>query len=310
MPLVLDAVTGTWKVQAGGGGGGGAPTSYSDYDTALAALRGGSASDGDLYLLDSGLLFKAYVSEGPGILIPADLYDSMHSDGHITGATNSGTGIADPTAKAYFTGSDPQATMESRGWEYGQTNSSSLKQGTDPTYGDYWHFDSSASGTSNASWSFYPTNPIDGCFAILRLKVTTNSSVYSGQCACPLIRVGGATAMPEVWVSPFKRGIADGFCFSDGTSTGEEAQASILKQDSPAPTWIVVHLDTNSTPSSDYYSYVRKIEPMGVVENGHMATEISNLNTNTAQLVHLRAFKGGVGSQAQFYVYEAHFFRI
>ena len=78
---------------------------YADYDTALTALRADtSASDGDVYQLDNGLIYLANTS-GPGILLPPDL----HSQGW--------THHSNATGDAYFTSSDALADVSGRGWD-------------------------------------------------------------------------------------------------------------------------------------------------------------------------------------------------
>lgn len=83
---------------------------YTDYDTALAALRADAgASDGDVYELDSGRLLVAHLTShaSGGILIPSEI-DALYTVGNL--ASNA-------TGDAYWTEDDDWIAAEGRGFD-------------------------------------------------------------------------------------------------------------------------------------------------------------------------------------------------
>lgn len=145
---------------------GGVKGPYADYDTALTALRSDvTASDGDVYQLENGLIYLANTS-GPGILLPPDL----HSQGwtHHTNATGA----------AYFTSVDDEDTdgdLTGRGWDVSdnETGASVSKVG-----GSALRM-TGGTGSNYARVKFTPTsNSQASTLVIVKATSTASSLLY------------------------------------------------------------------------------------------------------------------------------------
>jgi hypothetical protein len=149
---------------------------YADYDTALTALRAdASASDGDVYQLNNGLVYLANVS-GAKILLPPDL----HSQGwtHHTNATGS----------AYFTSSDALADVSGRGWDV-----------TDNEVG--------ASVTKSAGSALVMTGGSSSNYARVKFTPTANAQtstlaiVKASSTATSILHVNGFIQSGNYWIN-------------------------------------------------------------------------------------------------------------
>lgn len=98
-------------------GAGGATTAAS-LDAALTAARA-SASSGDLYEDTSTGIVYSYLDEGPGLLVPASVFDVI--DGYISNATGD----------AYVQTSDAEADFTGRGWTTQEAGTGSVSKTAD-----------------------------------------------------------------------------------------------------------------------------------------------------------------------------------
>jgi hypothetical protein len=95
-------------------GAGGATTAAS-LDAALTAARA-SASSGDLYEDTSTGRVYAYLDEGPGLLVPADVFDVI--SGYVSNASGD----------AYVQTSDAEADFVARGWVAAESGTGSVSK--------------------------------------------------------------------------------------------------------------------------------------------------------------------------------------
>lgn len=144
---------------------------YADYDTALTALRAdATASDGDVYQLDNDMIFAAYVSEGPGILIPSDLYERV--DAYVA---NSG----DPGI-AYLRSSDTEAEILARGWTIEEGGIATVTGGS----GSPFRCDTGAGGTSDTAFlRFTPTTAVSDALLLIKAQTVSGAAMYQGYAA-------------------------------------------------------------------------------------------------------------------------------
>lgn len=298
MPLVLDAVTGTWKVQSASGG---SFVTHADYDAALTAMRGAGASDGDLYVTDTGLTLRAYTSAGPGILIPETLYSL--TSGYFGG-------------NSYFTTANTIADLTSSlGWIVLTASGSPSAPGGSLTGGggSPFRFDSSATNSSYVNVMWYPFAPFTGAFAIVKMQAIASASPATafGQCYAPYIAPGGASPEKRLWVDPYKYNGAFGkvgeFTHYNGVVTRRTALIE------SGVSWFVSFINVAGSPSYTYpFSYARKMEPFGKDPYGSTVfySPLANSNTTATPTIGFRAYKGSIGAQSIFDVYEAHVFEM
>lgn len=298
MPLVLDAVTGTWKVQSASGG---SFVTHADYDAALTAMRGAGAADGDLYVTDTGLTLRAYTSVGPGILIPETLYSL--TTGYFAG-------------KSYFTTANTIADLTaSLNWTVAISTPASLTGGG----GSAFRFDSGATPSATVEVRQFPSAPFTGAFAIIKMQPIASASppTIFGQCYAPYIAPGGASPEKRLWVDPYTQNGSFGkvgeFRHHNGVTTRRTALIE------SGVSWFVSFINVAGSPSYTYpFSYARKMEPFGKDPYGSTVfySPLVNSNTGTTPAFGFRASIWTPGAYAPtpvqtiFDVYEAHFFEM
>ena len=246
---------------------------YADYDTALTALRADAgASDGDAYQLDSGQLFAAYTSEGPGILIPSDLYPQV--DAYVSNAT----GIA----------ADTQADLVSRGWTVTTSGSGTITGGD----GSPFRLDTVTGSSTGASVVFLPTSNATHSLMLIKIQPISGTST-----AVTRLRIYTGTRYFQISCTDGVLGQFDTYQFTTG---GPVPETLGQFTDTTAQWYLMLYNDTN-TNSVAYWTRID-----GPSEE-RISVEVSNLkpSTNSSQ-VNIAVNRGSVGSQASFDLYETH----
>ena len=255
---------------------------YTDYDTALAALRADAgASDGDAYQLDSGQLFAAYTSEGPGILIPSDLYARV--SGYVSNA--SGT--------SHLTTSDSKADLTGRGWVITESNEGTVTGGA----GSPFRLDAGANiggSDDSAALEFIPASSQSS--AICLVKMQPISGGLTGQSIASAIYTGARRL--RVSCSDGSNGVFNVVDSGGGNTNLSAAIGTIIET---SATWFVTYVDATSTGNVTYF---RRIES---APEEALAAEVVNLPTTASNRVPwLRCFQGSTGSRTVIDVYESH----
>ena len=253
---------------------------YSDYDAALTALRAdAAAADGDVYQLNNDLVFIAYVSEGPGILIPSDLYDRV--SGYVSNASGD----------SYFTTADSKAVLISRGWTITENNEGTVTGGS----GSAFRLDAGANigGSSDgAALGFTPSS--NQTSVICLVKMQPISGTLNGQSIACGIYTGADL---------FRVCCTDGSngSFSVVQSGTSNLSAAIGKITETNATWFIAYCDTTTTTNVVYF---RRLESK---PEETLAAEVSDLPSTTNSLMpYMRCFQGSIGSQTVIDVYEVH----
>ncbi len=254
---------------------------YADYDTALAALRADiTASDGDLYQLANDMTFNAFTSEGPGILIPSDLYDRV--SGYVDNASGD----------AYFVSADTEAEIIARGWAVAEANGGTVTGGN----GSAFRCDSGAASGgapfSNAQITFTPTSAVTSCLVVAKLQAVSGSArpdqtyalAHFNPRSTRIVSTSGANGVFQVY---------------GGSNTILAGQIGKVTDTSAA--WFVLYSDTSTTTNVVYF---RRLEDK---PEETVAVEVTDLSTTTFNSVpYLRASGSTGGSQCVLDYYECH----
>lgn len=253
---------------------------YTDYDAALTALRAdASASDGDAYQLDSGQLFAAYTSEGPGILIPSDLYPRV--SGYVSNASGD----------SYLTTADTKADLTGRGWTITENNEGTVTGGD----GSAFRCDAGTNigGSSDtAALEFTPSSSQTS--AIVLVKMQPISGTLNGQSSACRVQTGSDI---------FRVCCTDGSngSFSVVQSGTTNLGAAIGDITETTTTWFLMYCDTTTSTNVVYF---RRLES---APEESFAVETSDLPSTTADRTpYLGCFQGSIGSHTVIDIYEAH----
>ena len=251
---------------------------YADYDTALTALRAdSSASDGDVYQLANDMVFNAYVSEGPGILIPSDLYDRVSAY------------VDNASGDAYFVAADTEAEIVARGWGVSDSNGGSVTGGN----GSAFRCDSGGASNGTAIISFTPSAAVTTCLVIAKLQAVTGSarpdqsyaiSHYDNVDEMRVVSTAGANGAFQIY---------------GGSNTILSAQ--IGKITDTSATWFVMYSDRSTSTNVVYF---RRLEDK---PEEAVAAEVADLRAVAFSAApYLGAVGSSGGSQTQIDYYECH----
>ena len=256
---------------------GGVKGPYTDYDTALTALRADAgANDGDAYQLDSGQLFAAYTSEGPGILIPSDLYPQI--DAYVSNAT----GIAHQTT------ADTQADLVARGWTTTTRGSGTITGGD----GSPFRLDTVTGNATGASIVFLPTTNATHSLMLIKIQPISGTST-----AITRLRIYTGTHYFQISCTDGVLGQFDTYQFA---TNGPVPETLGQFTDTTAQWYLMLYNNTN-TNSVAYWTRID-----GPPEE-RISAEVSNLKTSTSSSqVNIAVDRGSVGSQGSFDLYETH----
>lgn len=255
---------------------------YADYDTALTALRADSgASDGDAYQLDNDMVFNAYVSEGPGILIPSDLYERI--DAYVT---NSG----DPGI-AHLRSADTEAEILARGWTIEEGGIATVTGGS----GSPFRCDSgnSAGGTSDTAFlRFTPTTAASNVLLLIKAQTVSGAVMYQGYAAAfydesKAVRISGTNG-------------SVGSHVQTGTG-GSPLSGSIGEVSETGAAWWLLFADQSDSGNTIVF---RRLESKPEEVVSCLASQL--LSTAFKACPYLGARLDTTGGQAIFDVYEAH----
>ena len=343
MPLVYDAVTGTWKVQSGGGG---APTPpiNTDYDAALSAMRSVGASDGDYYLTSSGLSLQAYTSVGPGILIPSNLYpsvggylgttyDVVYDTGYVSSFKDTASTVtATKAGESWFTANDTDAQIIARGWQPMLTGGGTLNRTGGFSTGILEFVSGTASSSrSYLSISLVDPSPMNGMMAIFKAQaVSTGVNPINTQGYMPYFGIAATAStpnMPYMIVSPFSySGSPPNTQNIGGWNTWNPANTILSNpeqkgyvnsdQVSPRAEWYVAYLNTSNTSNwaneSGTFRKMDMLGDLGAGDTGQFSTTISGLPTRTGThstvTIGVNRFSGSASAKIE--VTEMHIFRV
>ena len=255
---------------------------YTDYDAAITALRSDvTASDGDLYQLDNDMTFNAFVSEGPGILIPSDLYDRVSAY------------VDNASGDAYFISADTEAEIVARGWAVAEANGGSVTGGN----GSAFRCDSgAASGSapySNAQITFTPTTPVTRCLVILKLQAVSGGTRpdqtyafahYDNVSSFRVVSTSGANGVFQLY-----------------RSSNVILPEQIGKITDTSATWFAAYCDRSATTNVVYFRRLEdKPEEAIAAEVGDLAAVVFN------SVPYLRVNGSSGGSQCVIDYYECH----
>ena len=254
---------------------------YASYDAALTALRSDvTASDGDLYQLDSGRLFVALTSSGPGILIPSDLYPRV--SGYVSNASGN----------AHFVFTDTEAEIVARGWTVAENNAGVVSGGggspfrTDGGTNIGGPFDS-------ASISFIPTAAQTS--VLLLVKAQPISGTLNGQSWF----VRTLTGADDFRISA-TNGALGSFSVMQGGTTNLTAAVGAIQNGTDAD-WYIMYCDTTTQTNM---VYCRRIDDP--VEEALMV-EVTDLPATTSSYAaYLGCFQGSIGGHTVHDFFEAH----
>jgi hypothetical protein len=253
---------------------------YTDYDAALTALRAdATASDGDLYQLDNDMIFVAYTSEGPGILIPSDLYD------RVSGYASNASG------DSYLTTSDTKADLTGRGWTITENNEGAVTGGD----GSAFRLDAGTNigGSSDtAALGFTPTS--NQTSVICLVKMQPISGTLNGQSIACGIYTGADL---------FRVCCTDGSngSFSVVQSGTTNLSAAIGDITETSATWFIAYCDTTTSTNVVYF---RRLESS---PEESLSAETSDLPSTASDYApYFRSFQGSVGSHTVIDIYESH----
>ena len=260
---------------------GGPKGPYADYQTALDALRADTgASDGDLYQLDSGRLFVALTSSGPGILIPSDLYP------RVSGYASNASG------DAHFVVTDTEAEILARGWTITEQNAGVVSGGG----GSAFRTDA---GTNiggpfdNASIHFTPTSAQTS--VLLLVKAQPILGTFNGQS----FFVRTLTGADDFRISCTNGALGSFSVIQSGTTNLSAAVGAI--QNSAAADWYIMYCDTTTQTNMVYF---RRIDDP--VEEALMV-EVTDLPSSTSNFAaYLGCQQGSIGAHTVHDYFEAH----
>jgi len=260
---------------------GGPKGPYTDYQTALDALRADTgASDGDLYQLDSERLFVALTSSGPGILIPSDLYPRV--SGYVSNASGD----------AHFVVTDTEAEIVARGWTISENNAGVVSGGggspfrTDAGTNIGGSFDS-------AAISFIPTAAQTS--VLLLVKAQPISGTLNGQS----FFVRTLTGADNFHISATNGALGSFSVLQSGTTNLGSAVGAV--QSGTDADWYIMYCDTTTQTNMTYF---RRIDDP--VEEALMV-EVTDLPSTTANFAaYFGCQQGSIGSQTVHDYFEAH----
>ncbi len=259
---------------------GGVKGPYADYTTALTALRADAgASDGDLYQLNNDMVFNALVSEGPGILIPSDLYD------RVTGYVSNASGAS------HLTTSDTKADLTGRGWTITESNQGTVTGGG----GSPFRLDAGTNvggDLDDASLEFTPSSSQTSVIVLVRMQPISGTS--SGQSQACRVNTGA---------DAFRVSCSDGSngAFSVVQSGSTNLAAAIGDITETSATWFLMYCDTTTSTNVVYF---RRLESK---PEESLAAETSDLpSTTSSRAPTLKAFQGSTGTHTVIDIYESH----
>ena len=253
---------------SGGDGGGTDRLSgpYASYDTALAALRAdAAASDGDVYQLTDERIYVAYVSEGPGVLLPPPLARRV-------------LGYVDTSAgDAYFTLSDDEDTdgdLTARGLILSEaaTATSSKVAGSPlelraPASGDFCSLTATPSASQTKTLALMRVSALraetDAASSVIDLFVGSGarrarvSLSLGGEGVVDFASASNAIESDQQGVSPV---LSDGWLLValDGTDNAQQASASLIDNDAVRT---VEYADLTSSVDDTLYLQVQAFTP-------------------------------------------------
>ena len=255
---------------------GGVKGPYTDYDTALTALRADAgANDGDAYQLDSGQLFAAYTSEGPGILIPSDLYPQINA--YVSNAT----GIAHQTT------ADTQADLVARGWTTPTSGSGTITGGD----GSAFRLDTVTGSSPSAEIQFAPATSTPRVLMLTKIQ--------------PIVGTTLSVSRPRVFSGAryLQMSSTDGVLGQfDTYDYGSNARVSgtIGQVTDTTAQWYMMVYNEDSTNNVAFWARLD-----GPPEE-RVSVQIGALPANAGLFLGHAAARGSVGSQCSFDVYETH----
>ena len=239
---------------------------YADYDTALAALRAdAAASDGDVYQLTDERIYVAYVSEGPGVLLPPPLARRV-------------LGYVDTSAgDAYFTLSDDEDTdgdLTARGLILSEaaTATSSKVAGSPlelraPASGDFCSLTATPSASQTKTLALMRVSALraetDAASSVIDLFVGSGarrarvSLSLGGEGVVDFASASNAIESDQQGVSPV---LSDGWLLValDGTDNAQQASASLIDNDAVRT---VEYADLTSSVDDTLYLQVQAFTP-------------------------------------------------
>ena len=249
---------------------------YADYDAALTALRADSgASDGDAYVLSSGQLFAAYVSEGSGILIPSDLYPQI--DAYVSNAT----GIAHQTT------ADTQAALVARGWTTTTSGSGTITGGD----GSAFRLDTVTGSSTSAEIQFASSTSTPRVLMLTKIQPIVGTTL-----AVSRHRVFSGARYLQMSSTDGVLGQFDTYSFSSNA----RVSGTIGQFTDTTAQWYMMVYNEDSTNNVAYWTRLD-----GPPEE-RVSVQIGALPTNTGLHLSHAAARGSVGSQCSFDVYETH----
>ena len=257
---------------------GGVKGPYTDYDTALTALRAdATASDGDAYQLDSGQLFAAYTSEGPGILIPSDLYPQI--DAYVSNAT----GIAHQTID------DTQADLVARGWTTTTSGSGTITGGD----GSAFRLDTVTGSSTSAEIQFASSTNTPRVLMLTKIQPIVGTTLSASR-----HRIFSGARYLQMSSTDGVLGQFDTYDFgSNARVVGTIGQFT----DTTAQWYLLVY---NEDSTNNIAYWVRLEGPPE--ERVSVSFQGGALPTTTFLLLGHAAARQSVGSQCSFDVYETH----
>ena len=255
---------------------GGVKGPYADYDTALTALRADAgASDGDAYQLTSGQLFAAYTSEGPGILIPSDLYPQINA--YVSNAT----GIAHQTT------ADTQADLVARGWTTPTSGSGTITGGD----GSAFRLDTVTGSSTSAEIQFASSTSTPRVLMLTKIQPIVGTTlsvsrhrVFSGARYLQMSSTDGVLGQFDTYDYGSNARVSG----TIGQFTDTTAQ------------WYMMVYNEDSTNNVAFWARLD-----GPPEE-RVSVQIGALPANAGLFLGHAAARGSVGSQCSFDVYETH----
>ena len=249
---------------------------YADYDAALTALRAdASASDGDVYQLNNGQLFAAYTSEGPGILIPSDLYPQI--DAYVSNAT----GIAHQTT------ADTQAALVARGWTTATTGSGTITGGS----GSAFRLDTVTGTSTSAEIQFASSTSTPRVLLLTKIQPIVGTTLAASR-----HRVFSGARYLQMSSTDGVLGQFDTYNFGSNA----RVSGTIGQFTDTTAQWYLMVYNEDSTNNVAYWTRLD-----GPPEE-RVSVQIGALPANAALFLSHAAVRGSVGSQCSFDVYETH----
>ena len=254
---------------------------YADYDAAITALRSDvTASDGDLYQLDNDMTFNAFVSEGPGILIPSDLYDRV--SGYVDNASGD----------AYFISADTEAEIVARGWVIVENNNGTVSGGN----GSPFRCDSGTSAGGAADTGAIQFTPSSSQSSIIQIvKLDTAGTAIRPEQSYACSHYDGSRVLRVVSTA----GSVGAFGIYSSLNTLLSAAVGAFTEASTG--WFIMYSDR--TTSTNVVS-VRRLEDK---PEEAVSAEVGDLPSSTfGAVTYLGAVLASTGNQSILDFYEAH----